>query len=69
MFDSVIHSFGNMIKCMKKKNYIYTYVKREIKKAKRENKEMEHKKSMGFGLRGQHPPQKVIDDFIFIIKL
>ena len=52
-----------------KKNYIYTYVKREIKKAKRENKEMEHKKSMGFGLRGQHPPQKVIDDFIFIIKL
>lgn len=69
MFDSAIHSFGNMIKCMKKKNYIYTYVKREIKKAKRENKEMEHKKSMGFGLRGQHPPQKVIDDFIFIIKL
>lgn len=45
------------------------YVKREIKKAKRENKEMEHKKSMWFGLRGQHPPQKVIDDFIFIIKV
>ena len=75
MFDSAIHSFGNMIKCMK---YIYIYiyismcvcvcVKREIKKAKR-TKKWNVRNQCGLVLEANIRPQKVIDDFIFIIKL